>query len=486
MKARKISAFFLAMLLLANLAACGGDTSGGNDSDTNPASDGTNPTETTDDGLLHDSLGDIKFEGETFNMWLSYAELVGYEMEEETGEVFDDAVYARNIAVEERLGVELVYTYSGHPFSGAGYALGCKDIRNHVMSGDTTYDVYQQVQNGDVGALIDDGMFHDWNNVPNIDLTKDYWYKNAIENINYGSKIYRLTGFYENSILAATNCLFFNKRIFDENNIEYPYQMALDGTWTIDKLMEIITQTTADLDGDTKLDRKVDQFGYIGRNYNTAPALFIALGGDCIAKDENNMPKDVVLTERNSDIIDHLLALNNAKEGTEIINDNSEMIQLFHDAHAATSHGELGYCTTHYRDMTDDFGFVPYPKLDEDQENYRSYIRGSAALSYIPVTNTGKNLEMTGAVLEVMACESYNRVVPAYVDVALTVKSTRDTESEQMVPIILETASFHDHVLRNFDVNNCHANKTTLSVEYAKHTGYMEKLIETLTATYTD
>jgi len=484
MKSRNITLIFLALVLTANLAACGGDAPSGNNIDTNPDSGETNSTETTADPTS-DDLGDIRFDGETFNMWLAYEELLGYKAEEETGDVFDDAVYARNLAVEDRLGVKLEYTYSGHPFSGSGYTLGCKDIRNHVMSGDTTYDVYQQVQNGQVGGLIDDGIFVDWYDVPNIDLTKDYWYKNAIENINYGEKLYRVVGYYENAILSATNCLFFNKRIFDENKVEYPYAQALDGTWTIDSLMKIITQTTADLNGDTTLDRTVDQFGYIGRNYNTAPALFIALGGDCIAADESNMPKDVVLTERNSDIIDRLLALNNPVEGMEIINDNQEMIDLFHAAHAATAHGELRYCTVFFRDMKDDFGFVPYPKFDEKQENYYSYIRGSAPLSYIPATNTGKNLEMTGAVLEVMASESYKRVVPAYVDQALTAKSTRDTESEQMVPIILESASFYDHVLTTFDVNNCHVNKTTLTVEYAKHEGYMKSVIETLTKTYT-
>ncbi|MBQ2708050.1 MAG: hypothetical protein IJF67_07275, partial [Clostridia bacterium] len=227
MKSRNLTLIFLALVLTANLAACGGDAPSGNDIDTNPTSGGTNPTEVTTADPTRDDLGDIRFDGETFNMWLAYEELLGYVSEEETGDVFDDAVFARNLAVEDRLGVKLEYTYSGHPFSGSGYTLGCKDIRNHVMSGDTTYDVYQQVQNGDVGGLIDDGIFVDWYDVPNIDLTKDYWYKNAIENINYGEKLYRVVGYYENAILSATNCLFFNKRIFDENKVAYPYEQAL-------------------------------------------------------------------------------------------------------------------------------------------------------------------------------------------------------------------------------------------------------------------
>ncbi|MBQ8510677.1 MAG: extracellular solute-binding protein [Clostridia bacterium] len=485
MNSQKIAIIFLALVLTANLTACGGSESGGNNIDTNPVSGDTNSTKTTDDGLAHDDLGDIRFDGETFNMWLPYSEIPGYVMEENTGDIFDDAIYARNMAVEERLGVDIVYTFSGHPYTGVGYGLGFADIRNYVMSGDDSFDVFEHVQNGLAGGCIDDGLFVDWNDVPNVDLTKEYWYKNAIDNINYGSKLYRVVGYYENSILSATNCIFFNKRIFDENKVEYPYAQVLAGTWTIDSLMEIITKTTADLDGDTKLDRTVDQFGYLGRSYNTPPALFIALGGDCIVRNENNMPQDVIMTERNSDIIDRLLALHNPVEGTEIIGDTAEMRQLFIDAHTATVHGELGYANDYFREMKDNFGFVPYPKMDVKQENYNSYIRGSAPLTYIPVTNTGKNLEMTGAVLEIMACESFNRVVPAYVDVVLTTKVTRDTESEQMIPIILDSASFYDHVLVDFDVVNCYFNNTTLTVEYAKHENYVKSVIEALTKTYT-
>ncbi len=483
MKSRIIAGIILALLLTAELAGCGGKPAEGNVSDTAETAEQTTEAATTDDGLAHDALGDIRFDGDTFNLWLSYAELVGYQMEEPTGDVFDDAVFARNMAVEERLGVKLVYTYSGHPFSGSGYVQGCKDIRNHVMSGDDTYSAYQQVQNGDIGGLIDDGMFVDWNTVPNVDLTKEYWYRNAIDNINYGTKLYRVVGLYENSILSATNCIFLNKRIFADNNVPLPYEEALKGTWTFDRLMEIIEKTSADLNGDGVLDRKTDRFGYLGRSYNTPPALFIALGGDCIARDEKNMPKDVIMTERNSDIIDCLLKLHNPVAGTEIIGDTLEMIRLFHDAHAATAHGELRYCVTDYRDMEDDFGFVPYPKFNEDQESYYSYIRGSAPLTYIPTTN--KKLPMTGAVLEVMACESYNIVVPAYVDVVLTAKVTRDRESEQMIPIILDSASFYDHVLVTFDVVNCYFNGTTLAVEYAKNQGYVQSVIEQLIKTYT-
>ena len=87
-----------------------------------------------------------------------------------------------------------------------------------------------------------------------------------------------------------------------------------------------------------------------------------------------------------------------------------------------------------------------------------------AGLSYIPTTNTRG--ELTGAVLEVMSAVSYNTVVPAFFDVALTLKVSRDTESEQMIPIINESASFYDEAT-GFDVIGLITSGSALPTYYA-------------------
>ena len=97
-----------------------------------------------------------------------------------------------------------------------------------------------------------------------------------------------------------------------------------------------------------------------------------------------------------------------------------------------------------------DIGFVPYPKLSKDQENYYSRTANLSGLTYIPVTN--KNLEATGAVLETMAYYSRETVLDTYFDIILTIKSTRDVESEQMIPIIRSSSKFED-IITEFDLS---------------------------------
>ena len=55
---------------------------------------------------------------------------------------------------------------------------------------------------------------------------------------------------------------------------------------------------------------------------------------------------------------------------------------------------------------------------------------------------TNSNPEMASVILEAMACESQNSVIPAYYDVMLKVKLTRDEVSASMLDLIFENRVF--------------------------------------------
>ncbi|MBQ7300250.1 MAG: hypothetical protein IJW77_10450 [Clostridia bacterium] len=477
---KKLASLFLIASMMAACTACGG--SDVIPADTDSTADTTEAV-TTDDGLIHDDLGDIRFEGETFTMWLFADTVTGYIMEEETGEVFDDAVYARNRAVEERLGIKLKFNQSGLGASGEEQGQSCRMIENNILAGDTTNDVYLHVQHSSMPQLVNNHYFVDWNTIPNIDLTKPYWAGNAVNDINYGSKIYLMTGLYDHSVLSGAYCLFFNKNILDEVNIEYPYAMVEDGTWTYDKWKEIITATSRDLNGDGKFDYDNDRYGYFGYLWESPYPFFVGMGGDLLTKDQNNLPVNVIATEHNVDIIDRLLEVAFNIQGSTIAANVNDMFRVFTEGRAATIHAALSFAPDNFRDMEDDFGFVPPPKYDEAQKDYNVWIVNTSLMTYVPTTNT--RLPLTGAVLEIMAMESYNRVIPAYIDTVLTIKSTRDTESEAMVPYIIDRASFFDHALHHLiELPSCILGNVGLATFYARNESKIEDFIETLTETY--
>ena len=193
------------------------------------------------------------------------------------------------------------------------------------------------------------------------------------------------------------------------------------------------------------------------------------------------MPVDNILTERHIDVTDKILALFELPGANMEWSTYGLWNTAFSSGKVGYVHGTLG-ALANYRAMEDDFGFVPYPKLDEAQEDYRVRIMTDAALTYIPVTND--RLDVTGATLEIMACESQNTVIPTYFDTVLTIKTMRDTESEKMLPIIQQACSFEDCAVTAFYYNNVIRQKQALATYYAGIQAKVTEEIQTIINTY--
>jgi hypothetical protein len=287
--------------------------------------------------------------------------------------------------------------------------------------------------------MILDGYFVDWNEMEYLDYTKPYWNSNIANDINFGGKVYTMGGDLNLSTYNGTNCVMFNKNLFNDLGIEYPYQDVYDYTWTIDKFIEISKQGYNDLNGNTTWDTDGDRMGFSGWNPEMMTAMFIGMGGKPVINDEENLP---------------MLNLNNEKT-IKIID---KMVEVFDGVNAFSNNATYGIDKTMFREgrlLMDDmfitslslnrdseyeFGVVPYPMLDEDQGEYNSRAANIAHLCYIPTTNT--QLEETGIILEGMSIESYNNVRPVYYDVTLSLKEAKDEETLDMVDIILASSSY--------------------------------------------
>lgn len=92
------------------------------------------------------------------------------------------------------------------------------------------------------------------------------------------------------------------------------------------------------------------------------------------------------------------------------------------------------------RDMSDDFGIIPYPKYDEKQENYHSTALDGFSLFVLPIDAEDK--EMSAIITEALCAESYKRVVPVFYDTVLKIKMARDDVSSQMIDLIRDNLTF--------------------------------------------
>ena len=100
----------------------------------------------------------------------------------------------------------------------------------------------------------------------------------------------------------------------------------------------------------------------------------------------------------------------------------------------------LNRCTL-LRSMETDFGIVPNPKYTESQERYYDLISlGSGNGMAIPVTT--QDTERTGIIVEALSAESKYTLTPAYYDITLKTKLSRDEESAAMLDIIFTSRVF--------------------------------------------
>ena len=424
-------------LLLLPLAAGCGEEGGGTSvpsAQTDASQSGVTTTAEETADPYADELPSFDFEGEEFHFYTRHMDSFHGEfiVAEETGDVLNDAIYNRNLAVEERLKVTLAETTENGNTTAA---------RTAVLAGEDTYDV---ITTRCVYAYnyAEEGLVIPVEDVPYIDLSKGYWDSNVTEAMSVLGHRYFTAGDFSLTSFDFTHLLIFNKKLADDYGVGNLYQTVSDGKWTYDAFNEAVSDVTHDLNGDGKMDAN-DGYGFLSSAKQIPPCFWISAGLTSVQKDADdkpvfNMPSD----EKFFTVMEKIYNItwdNNAwMVSTSGNNVDPAFITQF-QANLALFMDMTCYYIDQFRAMDADFGIIPFPKWNEAQDEYYSRIEG-CDLFCIPVTN--KNLELTGAVLEAMASESHAVVLPAYYDITLRTKITRDEESEAMLDLIFSNRVF--------------------------------------------
>lgn len=428
-----ITIFLLTALLLSSCgqttAEDGSNTSSGAD---NTVTDVQDVAETADP--YADTVEAEDFGGRDFH-FLLYG--TGAEIswsvfdviaEEATGEGINDAIYNRNMSINEKYNIEI----TGIMDAGANNSLA-----NAVRAGDSTYDAafldtYASASAAQSGILMDYGM------LPDIDVTRPYWDAHCVSDLSIGGKVYFLTGDISTIDKKATWILMFNKSLVSDFDLESPYTVVNEGRWTIDKFQEMSADVSSDLNGDGEM-TKEDQYG-LATTPDTVHGLFYSCGGRYIQKDEDDLPifdMDVELCTSILETTGVILANQQNTLLTTRIKNSSDTIADIKNCFIegrALFYGEVMFHVSGLREMADDFGIIPMPKLNEAQEEYVTYTNPAGPMLLVPMTT--KDTTCTGKVLESLASESHRTLTPAYYEIALKGKYARDTDSAAMLDII--------------------------------------------------
>lgn len=437
------SAFTLASLLLlstAAIASCGQSDEPTGKTETTATTDTAAVTETTQENIdpaYQDNLGTYDYQGEDFH-FLLYGDGDPYNWSEvdvltdgENGETINDGIYARNLALEERLNIKVTGQFSLQANSL---------LTKAVQAGDTTYDA-AFLRLSEAGVPTAAGALYDFNDVPHIDQKKAYWDQSIIRDLSIGGHVYMMTGDISTIDNQATWIMMFNKTMIAEHDMTSPYTLVQEGKWTIDVFSSMTKDISADLNGDGNYTMN-DMYG-LSTTMDTAYGLFYASGLTFISKDENDMPYYNLDMDKATNVLKLSGEIFNEGNRTllsdRIKNEIDNVITGIRNAFVedrALFYAEVMFHVANLRQMEADFGIIPQPKYDEAQEHYITFV--NPAGSYLAVPAAVKDLDRTGVVLEAMASASYQYLTPAYYNTALQQKYARDNESSEMLDLLLQ------------------------------------------------
>ena len=423
--------------------ASGAGQSSGEESASAPESDAEPRTEETDwkNVVVYDVYpepelpADLDLTGKTFRISERGADSLFSE--ELNGEIINDAVFNRNLQVEDHFGIKIEVEHA-EGMDG--------NLKAVVASGLPDFDmVYGCGDN--MTSLISLGYALDFCSLPYIDFNQGFWFPDLLGQFSCYGKVFLAPSDIIPSILGLTTVTFFNKRILSDYDLESPYQMVYDNRWTMDNFLAMARQVSSDLNGDGVMDEH-DLFG-VGRVDGEVLGTFITLafgaGMKVTAQNPDGSLSYAMEAEKVQSIIDRSylvlkdpsISFNLTTYLQNFPDTNVQSLTLFEEGHFLFQMNLLERMQRGFRDMEDDFGVVPVPKYDEAQEGYRH--RACVLAHYFCVPASCGDLEKTGAVFTYMTWLSSQTVLPAYFEVTLKQKRTRDEDSAYMLDLIHDT-----------------------------------------------
>ena len=446
----KICAVIIMIFILLNLFNLSACSQNSNDSINSENPDNSNKSDNADNGnndnepekkadaaSILAALPDADYNEYEFKFWTSNRPNATLEIrqapeEEETGEPINDALYKRDRLIENKYNIKIAYTLLNDVTDMTGKA------KKSVMSGDNTFDIVIGDFQNVTRELAQTGAIYDFNVVPNVDLSKPWWSKYAIRDLTIDGKFYFPTGDITPRFTLSPYLMMFNKQLFMDYGLDYPYQKVLDGKWTLDALSEIIKGKGRDLNGDGKFDMN-DFYGIITEGM-TAVCFYRGFGQNIISI-ENGNPAITLGTEKSYNVISRLSELFSGNDWYVDPQYRSyEEGPPFREGRTLILTQTTGNLSL-FRDMEYDFGILPMPKLDEKQDSYYSYCNPWGAVA-VAIPKTNEDISRTGMLIEAFAAVGKYTSTPAQYDVTLKTKFTRDEYSEKMLDIICENASY--------------------------------------------
>ena len=441
MKATKVSRIaagaLSALLLSGTLFACSKEP--------DEASSAVSETSQSAGAIFTEHLGERDLGGYTLRILATAPDQAfssaQYAPDELNSDPVNDAVLERNNILSDtykcEIAVEFVEAHTG-----------VEDrVKNDSLSGTVNYDIVSTGLSS-LAVLAANGNLRDFYSIgdSNLQLDQPWWDQQAVEQLSITDKLYFVCGDILYTDDERTHMLFFNKDLIAENQLDDPYQLVKDGTWTLDRMYEMARAVAVD-NGDGEMNVTTgDTWGFIGAAFDTYKFI---LGCDApmVEKNEDDVPVISVLNTKNVDAFMKTYEMMTDRSACAYLEmfyrwDDSTGRETFYDQFYSgnalfMADNICALNSAKLQDSSVNYGVLPLPKYDESQDGYACTIDPYwFTCMALPAMAADTDLDKVTFLMEAMAYYNRSEVTPLYYDTTLKSKRLMDESSEEMLDII--------------------------------------------------
>ena len=441
---KRLLTVFLVILMLVPLAACGDSTQPPVNETTDPSAATTAAPETEPAGPTPD-LPEVKYEGTELVFVNRPADIQYYNerwlyAEDYTGDLINDSIFKRNTYIETKYGITIRTEENSNPSGQVSLA---------SQSNDDLYDVmYDSFTNTGNVALA--GQLYNIADFGYVNYENPWWDANSVEGLSYNGKLYAVVCDISLMTPVGQRGVIFNRDLAKENNLEDCYELVKNNQWTLDKMVEMTTQISGDLDGD-QARTDADLYGILFQSGSDSSAFYL-LGGCGVkfieATDEGLEEK--FMNEKTITILEKIRTFSTdetiSRDYYDLDDQSDRWIygrKLFAEDHFLfTVASSDVFDEFNMMEMESEYGMVPMPKYDESQPEYYHYLDPLRTCMSIPATNSEDDIERLSILLEDMAYKSSEEVLTAYVDTVISLRRARVPELGEMVKLIRKSICY--------------------------------------------
>jgi hypothetical protein len=424
-----ITAFLLTALTVSSLFSCASESK--TDTSQTTAASQTSAVSDTEPVLETSDLDGFELRILNYDTtWFSWAN-TQMNADSLNGEILNDALYNRTLETEQNFNAKVTFN---------NVNMTDDIISQTVLAGDDSYDM-SMLFDANIASVLTKGYLGYWDELVNINLSDPQWDADAASLYKFNGRQVAVSGDFSLYNYSTRHCYAFNKDMLATLNTGYDlYKLVNDGEWTLAKLYEIAGLAVSDINGDGSFTSD-DRYGISGSVTRHYSAL---LAGANVRYVEKNGDGELYFAIPGNDydisVMQKIVELNVGNQifynGVNDIGNNDAT--LFRNGHTLFTAAYINEVAA-LRDMDSDIGILPAPKFSEEQDSYYSLVEGGA-LSVILKSLSPDRYENAGILLNALAFYSHKEVIPAYTEVILKSKVSRDEESAAMIELIFNTS----------------------------------------------